>query len=124
MKKRFSNFALLAALLLPAAFAEENRKPEPYGIVAGTVFREPGFALPGAQLALIPQLEAGQTAGKIKNARAISDARGEFAFRVPAAPMRYLVKVEAKGFSADEKAVTMHGEERTEVTFQLRPESK
>jgi hypothetical protein len=38
--------------------------------------------------------------------------------------MRYLVKASAKGFHSEEKPVTVQGEDRLDVTFQLHEESK
>jgi hypothetical protein len=38
--------------------------------------------------------------------------------------MKYLVKVSAKGYASQEKPVTVQGEDRIDLTFQLQPESK
>ncbi len=55
---------------------------------------------------------------------AVSDARGEFIFRVPPGPMNYTILVAAKGFQSLRKSVMVEGQERAEVTFQLERESK
>ncbi len=100
-----------------------SQKPvESYSLVAGTVFQESGFALPGADVVLTPAPE-GLEKPPIKPQRAKADARGEFAFRVASAPMRYLVSASAKGFEKQEKAVSVQGEERTDVTLVLPPSS-
>jgi hypothetical protein len=117
----------LAAVLLPfpgSAKKKSKDAPAPYGIVAGTVFQESGLSLRGAEVELAPKPEAGQQAPKLKETKAVSDSRGEFAFRVPAVPMRYAVKVKAAGFAPDTKTVSVNGEERVDATFQLRAESK
>jgi hypothetical protein len=92
-------------------------------VVAVTVFREPGFALPGAEVSLTPDAEPGQKAGKSK--KVLCDSRGEYAFRVSPDPRSYLVRASAKGFHPEEKHVAIHGEsERAEVILELRPEPK
>src|SRR5271165_203287 len=98
-KKRKIGSSLLAivlALLLTSDViaGTKKRKPEAgqYGMVAVTVFREPGFALPGAELVLIPSPESGPPPGKSDFLTGKSDARGEYVFRVPTAAMRYKLK--------------------------------
>lgn len=101
--------------------AGDKRKPEPYALVAGTVFRDPGFALAGAQVTIVPKPADGSNI-KLKLNTAVSNARGEFAFRVPPLAMHYSVHAEAKGFKGAEKLAEVHGEERVDVTFILQPE--
>ena len=55
---------------------------------------------------------------------AVSDARGEFVFRVPPGPAHYSVTVAAKGYQSQRKSVSVEDQERVEVTFQLERESK
>jgi hypothetical protein len=123
MRRIGSSLVLLMALFLPA-IAEKKKNIEPYALVAGTVFREPGFALPGAEVTVTSYPEEGQAAAKVKKMQALSDARGEFAFRVPPVTMRYTVRVTAKGYHPEEKSVSVSGEQRADATFELRPESK
>ena len=106
---------LLCGLLSSAA----GKKPEPYAIVAGTVFREDGFSLPGASVTLLPK-----DAPKAKKLEAVSDARGEFAFRIPAGAAAYVVKAARKGFQPAEKEASVSGEGRVDVTLILSAESK
>ena len=82
------------------------------------MFRDSGFALPGADVVLRADPESGERPAKPLQ-RAVSDARGEFAFRVPPAPMRYRVTASAKGFEAQDKEVFIQGEERMDVTLTL-----
>lgn len=119
---------IVAALLLlglfggvPAAEARDDRAP--YAVVAGTVFRESGMSLPGAEVELSA---ASQTvkSHKRKTAKLITDARGEFAFRVPAASGEYKLIVRAAGYQVQEKPVSVTGEERLDVFFRLDPTSK
>jgi Carboxypeptidase regulatory-like domain len=116
---------LAAALALVSACglqgAEKRKKPAaPQGVVAGTVFREPGFALPSAELTLVPE----KAPPKARKLKAVSDVRGEFAFHVPAEEARYTVSVKANGFESQEKSVVVTGEARVDLFFQLKPVAK
>ena len=113
--------AVLAAGTLAAA--GKSRKTEPFALIAGSVFRETGFSLPGAELA-VDLTEAPQGASKFKRIKAVTDARGEFAIRVPAGPMSYTVFVKAGGYRPGKKEVSIQGVERVELFFRLEPESK
>jgi hypothetical protein len=118
------NLLVLAILCLaPAAFGDK-KAADAHGVVAGTVFREPGFALPGAEVTLEPDPEPGQAAVKMKKIKQSCNMRGEFAFRVPVTAMRYQVRASAKGFAPQQKPVSIEGETRMDVTFVLAPESK
>ena len=123
-KSGISLICLLIAAIPLAAAGKKKAVPEAYSIVAGTVFREPGFALPQAEVTLIPNPEQDGLPVKVKKISTVSDARGEFVFRVPAASMWYTVRVAARGYHGEEKTVNVQGEERADVTFQLHEESK
>ena len=133
MRKRTSGSSplrafFMVALALAAAFsgfAREKRKaaPAPTALIAGTIFRDTGLSLPGAAITLEEEAAPG-TKSKAKKIRAISDARGEFAIRVPAAPMRYTFSVTADGFEASNKQVVIQGEERVDLSIQLSPRPK
>ncbi len=124
--KRTGSRALFAALFVAAvtvSFAAGGQKKlaqaeDEYSVVAGTVFREPGFALGGAEVKLVPE---GET--KAKKQSFVTNSRGEFAFRVPASGGRFRLSASAKGFRSEEKTVTVTPGERVEVTFNLNPES-
>ena len=123
-KKRTNGSDILLVLLclaLPAAGGHKKNQAEPYAVIAGTVFRDPGFALPGAEVTLTPDSSSDV---KIKKMKAISNTRGEFGFHVPAISMRYTLKASAKGFHPEEKPVAIQSDERIDVTFSLASESK
>ena len=125
MRKSGTSLICLLILAIPLAGAGKKKiVPEAYSIVAGTVFRESGFALPQAEVTLVPSPQQDGLPVKVKKLSTVSDARGEFVFRVPAASMQYTVRVAAKGYHGEEKTVSVQGEERADVTFQLREESK
>ena len=97
--------ALFGCALLLAGAQRKNNEAQP--VVAGAVFRENGFSLPGAAVTL-----AMKEAPKGKKLQALSDARGEFAFRVAPRAATYLVRASLKGYQAAEKEAAVGGEER------------
>ena len=115
--------ALLCVLLplAPAGADQPKRAQEVYGLVAGTVFQESGYLLRGAEVTVKPDAES-KPPVKLSTATAFSDARGEFAVRVPAVAMRYIVRVRAPGFQTQEKTVSIAGEERVDLFFSLERE--
>jgi hypothetical protein len=106
-------------LVLAAPGGPPQNSDAPHAVVAGAVFRESGFSLPGATVTL-----AVKDAPKIKRLQSASDARGEFAFRVPPGAATYLVRASMKGFQPAEKEISIMDEERVEVTLTLLSESK
>lgn len=126
MRTRTTTGASLAILLLtlPLPGAGGGKKDLDPAVVAGTVFREPGFALPRAGVTLtLKDPPQGVKAPKVQ--KAVSNSRGEFAFRVPGAKAGYLLSVSAEGFQPQEKPVTISGPaERQDVYFELKPEQK
>jgi hypothetical protein len=96
----------------------------PHAVVAGTVFRDNGFSLPGAAVTLAMKDAPGAPKRKMRTLQSVSDGRGEFAFRVSPAAATYLVRASLKGFQSVEKEASVAGEERVEVTLVLPAESK
>lgn len=89
-------------------------------VVAGTVFRDPGFSfarVPVTLTALTPP----PGVKKFKPVRMLTDARGEFAFYVPPGPARYLVRAEAPGFLPEQKEASVAASERIDVYLTLKP---
>jgi hypothetical protein len=122
-------FILALAALLPLG-AAPKKKPalDTYATLSGSVFDARGYALPEANVMVAAaesdSASASKTKGKVKPMEAVSDARGEFVLRVPPGPAHYNVSVEAKGYQAQRKTVSVQDQERVEVTFQLEHESK
>jgi hypothetical protein len=112
--------AVLIAAVSFSASAAPDKKPAPHGIVAGTVFRDPGLALPGATVVLMRKVEPKPK----KLQETVSNYRGEFAFEVPAVQGAYIVRASLKGFHPEEKEAVISADERIEVTLVLVPESK
>lgn len=115
--------ALLVMLAAPAAAEKKPKKPseasEVFSVIAGTVYRPPGFALAGAEIEITPEID-----GKPKKMKAVSDARGEFALRVPVVPMKYRVDVKGSGYLPQKQTVAIEGEQRKDLSFQLEPVAK
>lgn len=131
-RRRLFRAALLACLALachalvclawaaaPAAFAQSKpASQEAYALVAGTVFREPGFLQPGAKVVLAL---ASQPDKKLQEQ--VSGLRGEFAFRVKPETNRYIVTATLKGFETARKTIEITGQEQTSATLMLIAES-
>jgi hypothetical protein len=129
-RKRIGTSAVLLACLFlivhlsPTYFslqAAAKKKPalDTYAIVSGSVFDDRGYALPDANVSVVPEASA-----RTKPMETVSSARGEFVFHVPPGPMHYIVTVEAKGYQSQHKSVSIEDQERVEVTFQLERQSK
>ena len=106
--------AIFATLLAGDALVAQKGT---YAVVAGSVFRESGFSLPGATVTLMAK-------GGGKSLKSVTDARGEFAFRIPPAAGDYLVTASRKGFKTAQAEASIGGEERVDVTLVLSTESK
>jgi hypothetical protein len=115
---------LLIGILPPAQAGKKTAESDSYALISGTVFRDPGFALPNVTVTLTPNPSPGSSPTKIKKQQSVTNSRGEFVFRVPPAGMRYTVRAAAKGYREEEKSVDVEGETRIEVTLSLHEESK
>ncbi len=118
---------ILAAAILVCAICAlpsplpAKKKPEKFGVIAGTVFQQSGFSLQGATIMLTPTPEEGGEINTKDIQKTVSDRRGEFSFRVPAGAMRYTVRVEAEGWQPAEKTVESQWDQKVGVTFRLKP---
>lgn len=100
-------------LLALATWAEE-----PYALIAGTVFKPTGAAMPSVEVILTPA--PNEKGGKKPKAlKQTSNLRGEFSFRVAAKAMRYTLSVRAAGYKPLEKTVEIAGDERQDVSLLL-----
>jgi hypothetical protein len=104
---------------LPAQSGKKKQVP-PHAVIAGTVFRDPGFAQAGAAVTL--SLKDDPKGKKLQEA--MSDSRGEFAFRVPPGQATYVVHASLKGFRPTQQDIEITGEEQVNATLLLVPDSK
>jgi hypothetical protein len=118
---------LLTGIALTLTAADKKTKQQSYALVAGSVFRDTGFTLAGAEVILTPAppgKPGEKPPVKVKPMKTATDPRGEFTFRVPAVPMRYNVSVKATGFREEQKPVSISGDERVDVFFHLEAATK
>ena len=79
--RRIGSSALLCLLLFFPWTANADKKhkekegTQVYAVLGGTVFRESGYALPGADVMVVADPQPGQVPVKIQYPRAISDKR-------------------------------------------------
>lgn len=111
---------LIACAAAPAAGKKKEKNAGSFGVIAGTVFRETGFSFAGVELVVVWEVDG----KKKKEWKARSDARGEFAFRVPAALGKYIVTVKAEGHAPVEKQVEVGIDERKEISILMSTEKK
>jgi len=114
-----AQISLVQVSMVQIIFAQAKQKGGPDAVIAGTVFRDPGFAQPGASVALTLK-----SAPAKKLQHQISSPRGEFTFRVPAGPNRYLVTATLKGFQTAREEIEIQGQEQINATLLLVPETK
>lgn len=116
-----SKLATCLLLLSAALLAGERPNSQGgYAMIAGTVFRDPGFALPKAEVT-VTMTAAADSVKRIKPQKALTDARGEFVLRVPPGPAEYKIAVKAEGFESVEEAVRIQTLERVDRYFTLKP---
>ena len=118
---RLLSLALVLVTLFAAALLAGKERPK-YALIYGSVFDDQGFALRGARIVVTQaSAESARNSPEREKRRwvGVSDARGEFAIRVPAGKGNYAVGVEAAGFSAEPKTVEIKAEERVDVLFRM-----
>jgi len=98
--------------------AEKSKKHPAQAIIAGGVYDEAGYALPGIRVKIRPEK------ARKPQWEAISDARGEFAVRVPMGRATYLVSTHSKEHLNQEQKVEIYGHERVELVFRLAAQPK
>lgn len=115
----------MAAIAVTAlgAGAKDKKEQAPYALIFVTVFQESGLSFPGARIEIVPAGEL-QGARKFKRLEAVTDSRGEFAFRVPVEEMTYKLTARAAGYIPQEKTTQAAGEVRVDVFFRLEAASK
>jgi hypothetical protein len=116
--------AFLLTLLCPAALPAQKEKQKvaaaPFALIAGTVYRPPGFALAGAEVEIMP--ETAEVNGvKLKKVEAVTNSRGEWAIRVPPVPAKWRVDVKISGFRPQQKFVSVEGDQRFDLSIVLEP---
>ncbi len=113
------------SFLLLAGVASVAAKEQPrYALVYGSVFDDRGMAFRGARVVVTrvkPERSDTGAIGGRHRWEAVSDARGEFAIRLPAGKGNYSIAVEAVGYGAPPQTVEMQSEERVDLLFRMEP---
>jgi len=119
-------FTLLVTALLTCPSTVFGKKDKAkaaapaFALIAGTVYRPPGFALVGAEIVIAPE-PTDDASAKLKKINAVTDARGEWAVRVPPVPATWRVDVKMNGYRPEHRSVSVTGEERIDVSIILEP---
>jgi len=106
--------APLLASPVPTAQTQKKKPPADDFLIFGTLFKEQGFAFPGARI------EVRRAGEKKVRGRAISDRRGEFGIRVPRGA-EYEVRIEARGFATMNRKVDARTETRQDFVERMKP---
>ncbi len=105
--------ALCFLLCTAAGGAGKAKDRSAQAIIAGGVYDEAGYALPGIRVKIRREKE------RKPQWEAVSDARGEFAVRVPAGRETYVVSTHSKEHLNQEQKVEIYGQERAELILRL-----
>lgn len=100
----------------------KEKEPESFALLMGSCFNSDGFSLPG--VAILVEMQTNQEKhSKVKKWQTISDARGEFALRLPAGRHTFLVKASREGFLPLKETVSFVQDERQDVILKFKPGS-
>jgi hypothetical protein len=114
--RKMRNSSFLVPFLLFAALAAGESKPKPYALIFGTVFNSEQHAVAGVKVKIR------RATDKKAKWELISDRRGEFAQRLPAEPMDYVVWADLKDRQAAHKTeVKVHIEKEERQDIALHP---
>ena len=106
----------------PAVAAKEKKKEqgeEVFALLVGTCFSEKGFSMRGVSIEA--EIQAPSTQNSKKKWNAVTDSRGEFALRLPAGKIQFLVRANKDGYKPLEKIVLFSNDERQNIRFNMEP---
>jgi hypothetical protein len=96
---------------------ELRREADPFAVIRGAVFYEPGFTLPNATVT-IERIDGGK---KFKQ-ETVSREGGEFAFRVKPGKAKYRISASSRGFQTASIEVDIENDELRNVAVTLQKE--
>jgi hypothetical protein len=97
----------------------KGKEPELFALLVGSCFNSEGFSLPAATIRVELQTND-EKRGKVKKWQTVSDARGEFALRLPAGRHSFLIKASREGFVPLEETVSFVQDERQNVILKFK----
>ncbi|HVN78281.1 MAG TPA: hypothetical protein VMW38_04730 [Terriglobia bacterium] len=109
--------------LLPGVEAKESEKErgeDAFALLVGTCFNEKGLSMRAVAIVVETQISSEQKL-KRKKWTTATDARGEFALRLPAGQARFLVKASKDGYESQERTVDFSSDERQNILFNMEP---
>jgi len=119
---RQASGCILSCLLLASLLGAGPRQAVEPAVIAGTVFQEPGFALPRAEITLTATSPP-EGVKSPKPQKTVTNGRGEYFFRVPPFKAEYRLTARAPGFIAEQRpAAISGGPERVEIYITLKLE--
>jgi hypothetical protein len=92
-------------------------------VIRGAVFNPRGLSMPGARVVIerVSSQDGSLKPGKV--GEYVTNAAGEFAFRLPGANSVYRVMASAKGFKSKTQEVDVQKDEARNIAFSLEPEN-
>jgi hypothetical protein len=100
----------------------KEKELEPFALLVGTCTNDEGFSLPGATIRVEMQSNE-EKKGKMKKWQTLSDARGEFALRLPPGRHTFLVYGSRAGFASSQGTVSFVQDERQNIILKFELES-
>jgi hypothetical protein len=108
-------FLLLAPALSLLGKDKKKQKQKLDAIIFGTVFRESGLSLPGANIT------AYNEASPKKKFKAVTNYRGEYRIHVPSGEANYVVIGNARKFEQAQRTVKIYDLEQATANLILKP---
>lgn len=97
----------------------KEKEPDSFALLVGSCFNNDGFSLPGTSIRVEMQMNQ-EKQGKVEKWQTVSDARGEFALRLPAGRHSFLIKASREGFVPLEATVSFVQDERQDIILKFK----
>jgi len=123
-KKTVLGMGLCGVLIFlqEASLVAKEKELEPFALLVGTCTNDEGFSLAGATIRVEMQTNE-EKHGKVKKWQTVSDARGEFALRLPPGRHTFVVHGTRAGFASSQGTVSFVQDERQNIILKFELES-